>query len=370
MPRQEIEAIREQLDAGSAGQGNSPQRQYRRWTYEQQPVTVRMTHPGDMVTTLQYACRNLSNGGMSILHSSFVHEGTRCVVLLPHPTKGAIQIQGAVIRCRHCRGKIHEVGIRFDASVDLSEVLSLDSADNSLMLESIKPESLVGSVLVIEESELDRMYLRKCLADTQLNVVAVGSAAEGLARCKETFDLIICDFNLSEMNGLELLQKLRQSNNQTPMIMVSADDSLRTKLPLFESVPDGVVPKPFKPQRLLGALAQFLLADANGSASGGLLYSSLPPTDAAYSLLPTFVGEVAKLSGELQEAVGRGDSAVAKRITFQLKGAAATFGYEVLGKVAERAHTELSAGGTVATCRTSIDNVLGACARVRERKAA
>lgn len=370
MPRQEIDSIRHQLDAGTASTPAASQRQFRRWPFERVPVSVRMSHPGGMVTTLQYACRNLSNGGMSILHSAFVHQGTRCVVTLPHPVRGHVDLHGEVIRCRHCRGKVHEVGIKFDHSIDLSEVLNLDSSDNSLVLENIQPDKLVGSILIIDDSELDRVYMRKCLAETQLSVVAVATGAEGLERSKNELDLIICDYDLPDMNGLEVVRRLREAQNHTPVIMVSADMNLRDKLPGAEVGPDSVVPKPFKPQRLLGAIAQFVLADGAGGNNGGLMYSSLDPTDTAYSLLSTFIAEVRKLSKELSLAMLRDDSSAARRIAFQLKGAAATFGYEALGRAAEKTYTALSASGSVGECRSALDGLLSACSRVREKQAA
>lgn len=368
MPRQEIDSIRAQLDAGSAKGGAESQRQYRRWPFERHPVTVRMSHPGGMVTTLQYACRNLSNGGMSILHSSFVHHGTRCVVTLPHAASGTVEVHGEVMRCRHCRGKVHEIGIRFDQSVDIREILALDPSDNSLVLESVQPESLAGSVLIVDDSELDRVFIRKCLADTQINITAVTTGSEGLERAKERFDLIICDSELPDLTGAEFIGKLRFDGNHTPVIMVSADPGLKKSLAGTAGAPDCFVPKPFKVQRLLGSIAQFLLAD--GTEGTGLMYSSLESTDPAYSLLDSFAAEVRKLAKELTLAMMRDDTSACRRIAFQLKGSAATFGYAALGEIAGQAYASLSATESAVESRPELDRLLGACGRVRERQAA
>ena len=60
------------------------------------------------------ACRNLSQRGIGLLHRSYVHLGTTCSVLLPHPRKGEQEYRGTVVRCLHLSGMVHEIGIRFN----------------------------------------------------------------------------------------------------------------------------------------------------------------------------------------------------------------------------------------------------------------
>lgn len=365
MPKQEIDALRQQLDANRSMQAESL-RHYRRWPFERQPVTVRMDHPGGMVTNLRYACRNLSNGGISILHTSFVHTGTRCVVTLAALDSSVIEVQGEVTRCEHRRGKIHEIGIRFDQPIDVREAINLNSGDNSLVMESIQPGQLSGSLLIVDESELNRVYIRKCLAATQLNVVAAASGADGFERSKERFDLILCGHQLTDMTGNEFVAKLRAAQSRTPVILITPSDGTPSQQPGDQAAPDAVVPTPLKTQRLIGAIAQFLLNDLNGGAYGPL-QSSLEPSDPAYALIPNFTAEVRTLAGELANAVANSDAAACRRISLKLRGAASTFGFEQLRVAADAAYSAIEDGAPIDdTARELLENLLSVCHRVRE----
>lgn len=364
MPRQEIDAIRHSLDTSNSEQAAS-QRHYRRWPFERLPVTIKIMHPGGMNTTLPYACRNLSNGGMSVLHSSFVHNGTRCIVTLPHAAKGTIDVPGQVTRCRHCKGKVHEIGIRFDASIDVREVLEIDPSDYSLILENIKPESLSGGVLVIDSSELDRVLIRRCLRETNLNVVTVNEGTEGLRRATEGFDLIICDVDLSDMSGPDLLAKLREQHIHTPVIFLSGEPTANAASFTGDVTPDGVLTKPFKPQRFLGAVAQFLLADEAHRGTNSILCTSLAPNDPAYPLVESFLRDLKNTSGNISLAITRSDTVACRRMVFQIKGNAASYGFEAIAKVADEAYTAISGCGDISECTAVLNRLLAVCARAR-----
>lgn len=368
MPRQEIDALRATLDATTKGLPPNTQRHFRRWPFEKVPLRIRMAHPGGFVTELSYACRNISGGGMSILHSSFVHLGTRCVTLLPHPVDGFREVPGVVIRCRHCSGKVHEIGVKFDSTLDIREFLAIDPADNSLILESVKPENLSGTVLIVEDSELDRVLYRKYLSETELDVVTAETGEDGLKRAEKDFDLIICDYDLPDFTGIDLLNKLRAKGNMTPFILVSAEGSLQMRLPQDSATPDSVVPKPFKKQRLLGAIAEFLLADEKSSSPGGLIYSTLDSADPTAPLVGSFVDEVKKYSQSISQAMMRGDTAAVRRIAFQLRGSAPMFGFDGVADAANQAYTAISASGDIVECMKSIQELLGVCSRIRVRK--
>ncbi len=74
------------------------------------------------------------------------------------------------------------------------------------------------------------------------------------------FDAIILDLNLPGMDGLEVCRKLRNdARKQTPVLMLTARDSLDNKLEGFESGADDYLVKPFALQEVdvrLNALAR------------------------------------------------------------------------------------------------------------------
>ena len=67
------------------------------------------------------APRNLSQGGITLLHGKFVYGSTNCMVGL-HSLEGQIvPARGKVIWCRLITGHVRELGIQFDAPTDLGE---------------------------------------------------------------------------------------------------------------------------------------------------------------------------------------------------------------------------------------------------------
>jgi two-component system KDP operon response regulator KdpE len=71
------------------------------------------------------------------------------------------------------------------------------------------------------------------------------------------FDLVLLDINLPDMNGLEVLRKVR-ANSLLPMIVLSGFIGQRDKVIALESGADDYVGKPFSPEELLARVAALL----------------------------------------------------------------------------------------------------------------
>ena len=77
----------------------------------------------------------------------------------------------------------------------------------------------------------------------------VSSARDGISgthlAVSETFDLIILDVMLPGMDGVQIARKLRQANIMTPIIMLTARDTLDDRLQGFKAGADDYLVKPF-----------------------------------------------------------------------------------------------------------------------------
>lgn len=116
-------------------------------------------------------------------------------------------------------------------------------------------------VLLIEDNQDIAANLGDYLEDRGH---AVDFAADGVTGLHlavvNDFDAIILDLNLPGMDGLEVCRKLRNdARKQTPVLMLTARDSLDNKLEGFESGADDYLVKPFALQEVdvrLNALAR------------------------------------------------------------------------------------------------------------------
>ena len=68
------------------------------------------------------------------------------------------------------------------------------------------------------------------------------------------YDVIILDIMLPKLNGLEILKMIRRRKISTPVILLTAKDSVEDKILGLDSGADDYLPKPFSPDELLARL--------------------------------------------------------------------------------------------------------------------
>lgn len=87
------------------------------------------------------------------------------------------------------------------------------------------------------------------LVDIQCDYAANGSAGVDLAS-QNQYHTLLLDINLPKMNGLEVCQALRNKGIETPILMLTARDSLADKLAGFDAGTDDYLVKPFQMEEL------------------------------------------------------------------------------------------------------------------------
>jgi CheY-like chemotaxis protein len=334
MAGSDLQKLQAELDLNSRNEP-SHKRSHHRWPFRHASVKIEVEHPGGATSTLNYACRNISAGGISVLHSSFMHLGTKVIVFVPLPGGKTMPIPGVVARCRHYRGNVHEIGLRFTKAIEIREVLDLDPMAGRFTLEHVNPESLRGTLLHVEDSVMDRRLVRYFLKETSLNVIAVESPAEAMNRIGEGFDLILCDFSLPGMNGADFCLQLRAADVRTPLIMASADSGAETQGLVRSCQANAFLLKPFTREQLLRGIAEFLLVARATSDRSGMLYSTLSPDDPHHPLVKDFVDEVHKLAKDVRAALEKNDQELVLRLMLQVKSSAAPMGFERLAQAAD-----------------------------------
>lgn len=81
------------------------------------------------------------------------------------------------------------------------------------------------------------------------------------------YDCIILDLNLPEIDGIEVAQKLRESNNHTPILMLTARSSRKDKLTGFKSGTDDYLTKPFDFKELLYRIQALIRRSAHNKST-------------------------------------------------------------------------------------------------------
>lgn len=121
-------------------------------------------------------------------------------------------------------------------------------------------------VLVVDDSPTIRRHLRTILRDGGFDVIEAGDGAEGTARVNEDLDIgmVILDVNMPNMNGLEMLQRIKQNDRNAglPVIMLTTEAEVEMIDQAKRAGAAGWIVKPFKPELLLAAVRKILASRA------------------------------------------------------------------------------------------------------------
>jgi len=78
-------------------------------------------------------------------------------------------------------------------------------------------------ILVVDDEENMQVLLKRVLGKAGYDVECAGSGAAALRLAADmSFDLAVVDVCMPEMDGIEVLKKLKAINTQIPVIMISA----------------------------------------------------------------------------------------------------------------------------------------------------
>ena len=116
---------------------------------------------------------------------------------------------------------------------------------------------MMPSVLIVEDEEALVTLLRYNLEKESFQVVSASDGEEALILAKEeTPDLILLDWMLPLMSGIELCRRLRRSPglSKVPIIMLTAKGEETDKVRGLDSGADDYVTKPFSPAELIARM--------------------------------------------------------------------------------------------------------------------
>jgi CheY-like chemotaxis protein len=126
----------------------------------------------------------------------------------------------------------------------------MNSITENTALEGLK-------VLIAEDNPLNMMIASKCLEKWKIIHSKAANGLEAVSLCSEqTFDLILMDLEMPEMNGYEAVAAIRKFNISIPILAFTAS--------VFENMDEqlaargftGYVQKPFKQEELHATLVR------------------------------------------------------------------------------------------------------------------
>ena len=119
--------------------------------------------------------------------------------------------------------------------------------------------------LIIDDSRFVRSYLRGLLHEKGIECDEAADGQAGLNRLHAgvQFDLVLLDWNMPVMNGLETLQKIREEGfGDTKVLMVTTEADNNFIMRALEAGADEYLMKPFDHDAFDDKLAMLGLAEA------------------------------------------------------------------------------------------------------------
>jgi excisionase family DNA binding protein len=133
--------------------------------------------------------------------------------------------------------------------------------DLDAFLESSGPAAGEGPlVLIVDDDEQVREYVRVNLEAEGYNVREAGNAEEGLLAVEESQpDLVLLDVMMPQVDGWQMLQQLQERHGEAvPVVMFSGKADAATADEVAERGARGFIGKPFDPGQLIEKTKQLL----------------------------------------------------------------------------------------------------------------
>lgn len=118
------------------------------------------------------------------------------------------------------------------------------------------------NIILIDDEELTQELIKHMLSDLTCGEVALFSssqkALQRLQKSPDFFDLVISDWEMPGMDGLEFLRVFRQFNKETPVLMVTGNTSRELVMEAIQAGVSDFLAKPFTTRDLLGKVEKLV----------------------------------------------------------------------------------------------------------------
>ncbi|MCT7539806.1 response regulator [Aliarcobacter cryaerophilus] len=147
---------------------------------------------------------------------------------------------------------IKDKGSTFGFKIELEYI-----KDTIVIKENLKTY-VDSNFLIIDDSEIDRDYLKKVLSSWKIDSLSASNGLEAYEIItREKIDYIIVDWHIPELNGLELLKKLQDNNINIPnILMITAHNKqeLLNEAQNSNIYIEKIIEKPFTPSTLYNTI--------------------------------------------------------------------------------------------------------------------
>ena len=139
----------------------------------------------------------------------------------------------------------------------------------------------MATVLIVDDDLKLLKMLQRTLSYENLRVITAVNGLEALPLVSsESPDLVILDWMMPKMNGITFIDRLRERQDQTMILMLTARDAIENRVEGLETGADDYLVKPFAPSELVARVHALLRRVETDPGNQMVAYAgiSLDPT--------------------------------------------------------------------------------------------
>jgi len=107
-------------------------------------------------------------------------------------------------------------------------------------------------ILVVDDSQVVRSFHVNILKTQGFKADGAADGVEALEKSlSDHYDLILCDINMPNMDGLTYVKKFREIDQETPIIIISTQEEMINKQKGYEAGANFYIVKPVTPMNLV-----------------------------------------------------------------------------------------------------------------------
>ena len=339
---EQVESVLESLDREQTPPEIASERSSTRHTFRLSECLLEMCQPGAAeFTTFLVKTRNISAGGIALLHGGFVHVGTRCRLRLMTTDKVRADVSGRVVRCRYLgQGTLHEIGVQFDSPIEPSAFASSAVQTRILLAED---DAILARLTIAQLQPLN----------AQVDHVLTGRAAVEKALESE-YDAILMDIEMPELDGIAATRQLREAGYSGKIVALTARDKPDDRRRCLAAGCDRHLAKPYTPRDL-----EWLLESLRRDA----LTTTLEDEDLLRDLAAVFVEELPEKIERLQAARGHKDLERLESFARLISAEGGTYGFQQISDCATRLEQAVGGRKPPVEIKRLTDELVGWCQR-------
>jgi DNA-binding NtrC family response regulator len=134
---------------------------------------------------------------------------------------------------------------------------------------------MASKILIVDDEPFNLDLLEQELTDLGYSTERAGDGAQALSKIDNANpDLVLLDYRMPDMNGIEVLQAVRRSHKELPVVIITAHGSIELAVEAVKAGADDFITKPFDPEHL-ALVVQRCLARAQLQANVEFLAQEL-----------------------------------------------------------------------------------------------